>query len=397
MKTPILLLIAAISLGTFAAPAKESWKVHAIDPADPANHLAGADGIRVGDVNHDGLPDLVTGWEEGKAIRICLHPGKEKVRSPWKAITVGKVQSAEDAVFADLDGDGQLDVVTATEGKKRTVFVHWSPAAEELEDESKWTTAAFPGTKEKQWWMYSVPYDLDHDGDTDLLVGSKNAGGSITWLKNPGKDKARQLDLWEYQKICDAGWIMSMRIFAQGEKTFLLYSDRKGERSGIYLLPLLNESPWLGEPVLIGAAGEEVMFLDIAHLDDDKRTDIVAAIRPRSIRVFYQPENPLQVWEDMADLDPLPKQFGDAKAVRVGLLDEDPIPDFAITCERANGRLKGVLWSNVFSEFTAVSNATGIKYDRIELIDLDGDGDLDLLTCEERAGLGVIWFENPLH
>jgi hypothetical protein len=31
----------------------------------------------------------------------------------------------------------------------------------------------------------------------------------------------------------------------------------------------------------------------------------------------------------------------------------------------------------------------------MELVDLDGDGDLDVLTCEERAGLGVIWYENP--
>ena len=37
----------------------------------------------------------------------------------------------------------------------------------------------------------------------------------------------------------------------------------------------------------------------------------------------------------------------------------------------------------------------GIKFDLIQLIDLDGDGDLDVLTCEERDNLGVIWYENP--
>ena len=31
----------------------------------------------------------------------------------------------------------------------------------------------------------------------------------------------------------------------------------------------------------------------------------------------------------------------------------------------------------------------------MELIDLDGDGDLDVMTCEERKNLGVIWYENP--
>jgi hypothetical protein len=37
----------------------------------------------------------------------------------------------------------------------------------------------------------------------------------------------------------------------------------------------------------------------------------------------------------------------------------------------------------------------------MELLDLDGDGDLDVLTCEENygpdsQGLGVIWYENPI-
>jgi len=46
-----------------------------------------------------------------------------------------------------------------------------------------------------------------------------------------------------------------------------------------------------------------------------------------------------------------------------------------------------------------ISGKKGIKFDRIELLDLDGDGDLDILTTEEREnnyGLGVIWYENPL-
>ena len=29
--------------------------------------------------------------------------------------------------------------------------------------------------------------------------------------------------------------------------------------------------------------------------------------------------------------------------------------------------------------------------------DLDDDGDLDVITCEETSNLGVIWYENPLH
>jgi hypothetical protein len=35
------------------------------------------------------------------------------------------------------------------------------------------------------------------------------------------------------------------------------------------------------------------------------------------------------------------------------------------------------------------------KMDNVYLGDLDGDGDLDVLTTEENSAWGVIWFENP--
>jgi hypothetical protein len=45
-----------------------------------------------------------------------------------------------------------------------------------------------------------------------------------------------------------------------------------------------------------------------------------------------------------------------------------------------------------------ISGPKGIKFDRMELLDVDKDGDLDILTCEEREngkGLGLFWYENP--
>ena len=43
-----------------------------------------------------------------------------------------------------------------------------------------------------------------------------------------------------------------------------------------------------------------------------------------------------------------------------------------------------------------ISGPQGVKFDLVQLIDLDDDGDLDVLTCEETDNLGVIWYENPL-
>ena len=86
------------------------WKRHTID-----NTLSGADGVRLNDVNNDGLLDITTGWEEGGFTKVYVNPGFKKAKQKWPSVIVGKTPSVEDAVFADLDGDGDLDVLTCEE------------------------------------------------------------------------------------------------------------------------------------------------------------------------------------------------------------------------------------------------------------------------------------------
>lgn len=43
----------------------------------------------------------------------------------------------------------------------------------------------------------------------------------------------------------------------------------------------------------------------------------------------------------------------------------------------------------------AISDARGRKFDRVEMLDVDGDGDLDVISCEEVHDFRVFWYENP--
>ena len=77
--------------------------------------------------------------------------------------------------------------------------------------------------------------------------------------------------------------------------------------------------------------------------------------------------------------------------------------DVVLSCTDLVGEEDGIVWFSAAAEVrdedvpkNALSGAQGEKFDRVELVDLDGDGDLDVLTTEEVQGLGLIWYENPL-
>jgi hypothetical protein len=95
----------------------------------------------------------------------------------------------------------------------------------------------------------------------------------------------------------------------------------------------------------------------------------------------------------------MPDNCGTGKGIAVADVNLDGNTDIVFTCENAIGDKSGVRWLSLGPggnwDDHEISGPEGIKFDRIELLDLDQDGDLDVITCEERANLGVIWYENP--
>ena len=357
----------------------------------------GADGVRLADANGDGRPDIATAWEESGVVRAYMNPGPEKAAEPWPAVTVGKVNSPEDAVFADMNGDGVLDVVTSTEGDEKTVYVHTAPAEDYMNPDG-WDTQPVVRSQGKGQWMYAEPMDVDGNGSMDLVAGSKNdfaAIGSWRFPSTPGGKAS-------WNRWYGAGWVMSIVAHdMNGDGAVdIVASDRKGPRSGaLWFQNMPGSAAW---PVArIGPEAEhEAMFLDIADLDGDGQTDVVLAVKDGPIQFFRRLSPRGTNWR--AHGIEIPDGFGTAKAVAVGDIDLDGVADLVFTCEAAKGELSGVGWlrhsgdpTSARWEVTDVGGPDGVKFDRIELADLDGDGDLDVITCEETDLLGVVWYENP--
>ena len=398
----VVLALAVLSAATpLWAAEQPAWRRHTIDAADRAAGKRGADGVRLADINGDGRLDVTTGWEQGGAIRVCLNPGPAAARRPWPAVTVGRVTSPEDAVFVDLDGDGQLDVVSSCEGNTRRIFVHWAPADRRRQrDPRAWTTGSIPAVAGKQAWMYALPLDIDGRRGIDLVVGSKGHSAGVGWLQSPVDP--RNLSGWKYHRLVDAGWIMSLEpcdIDADGDIDVVV-SDRRGPRRGVYWLenpgPAASRAGRSWPRHEIGARGIEVLFLALGDLDGDGRVDVLSAARES--RLLFCRGTP-GGWTEHSIR--LPDGFRYGKGVAIGDIDGDGQPDVVMT-NRGDPKKRAVSWMSYRGSpssgnwaITRISDVAGSKFDLVQLLDVDSDGDLDVMSCEEVANLGVFWYENP--
>lgn len=398
--SPVALLAALLaSLAPLRAAAPVSlqlerpppWPRHTIDDTSK-----GADGVKLADFDGDGRPDIATGWEEGGVVRIYRHPGLDAVTRPWPRIEAGRVPSPEDALLFDVDGDGRLDVVSATEGNNRSLYVHWAPAA----PGGAWRTEAFPAAAKRQAWMFALPFDVDGENGPDLVVGSKLGQGALGWLRAP--TDRRRLDGWTYQRFRDAGWIMSILAADMNHdgRPDVLFSDRRGPTRGIFWLEhpgaaRASTEAWREHRVTPAGDTGEVMFIAHGDLDGDGRAEIVAAVKPSRLCIFRQ--RATDTWEP--EWLELHGELGTAKAVSIGDLNGDGRADLVMSCEDATGPHTGVVWLEQLPggrwKLRDLGGPAGVKFDLVPLVDLDGDGDLDVVTTEERDLLGVVWYENP--
>ncbi len=394
----VILLFSLLACERLAA---ESWERHTIDQSS-----RGADGVRLADVNRDGRPDLVTGWEEGGVVRVYLNPGPQAAKKTWPAVTVGKVKSPEDAVFADLDGDGSQDVISCCEGKVKSVFIHWAPRdRKEYLEPARWSTAAITAVQGKQSWMYCLPMQVDGKYGMDLVVGAKGKGATVGWLQAPANP--RQVADWKFHPLYQAGWIMSLEsldVDHDGDQDVVV-SDRKGSRRGVLWLEnpgrqeVLAGKTWTEHR--LGGDGLEVMFLAVADLDQDGRQDIVTTTRNKKLLFLRrQSTDPIQ-WQSYAIENP--HGIPNGKAVAVADMDGDGQLDMVHATNTYGDRsYPGLVWMSYRKQPTEsrwtphdISGSRGVKFDLVQVLDLDGDGDLDVITCEERDNLGVFWYETP--
>ena len=357
--------------------------------------------------------DITTGWEESGYTKVYLHPGNQLIKSEenWKSVSIGRTPDVEDAFFFDFDGNGSLDVVSCTEGNDQKIYFNIAPSdPSDYLDSTKWVSKVLPASDGQMRWMYAIAAQVDGKNGVDLIAGGKGDNAKIGWFEAPRNPK--NLDEWIWHPISDATWVMSLfaRDMDNDGDLDIVTSDRKpGKTNGIRWLENPGRSkkqkqPWNNR--FIGAQGAEVMFMDLADLDQDGLEDAIGTEYTNQQIVFFKRLD--QFGDNWATYPiPITAHTGRAKSVGIGDIDGDGIQDIVHSTETNEGDRSGIFWLHNNQSPTDsswgwfnISGPDGIKYDRVELIDIDGDGDLDVLTCEENfgsqsEGLGIVWYENP--
>lgn len=377
----------------------ESWQMHIID-----NTSFGSDGTKVCEVTGDEYEDIICGWEQGNVARLYINPGQG---DQWAFIEV-KAPDVEDAIVVDLDNDGFKDIVTFSEGDHKRITFHWAPDNGDYTDSDQWISVDVPSTIDVTQWMFGEPMNVDHKNGIDIIVASKNEGAIVGWLESPSDP--RDVASWKLHMIAPASWIMSVKIVDidhDGQQDILV-TDRNGNTNGIkwFKYPGPNLCRFQNEwsEYLIGMKDRDPMFLDIIKNRQDSLWEIWVPDLRRDLFHYAQTDSSGKNWQHQHM--PFPKLAGlIGKSAALGDINGDGITDLVTTYDQAKNR-SGVLWSCYKADkrhwiHNDISGKPGIKFDFAYLTDMDHDGDLDVLTCEENnnsstvAGLGVVWYENP--
>lgn len=367
---------------------KPNWRRHIVTTGF-SNFTANA-----ADFTGDGKPDVISG--DLTAREIYLFPAPD-----WKRITLHKGLSLIHGEAMDVDGDGDLDYVGA---QYSPGVLFW------LERPANPLTEPWPYHEVDHANRGGVngihglfPCDVDRDGTVDIIANSGQPSGafpnSIAWFKLTRGIPARG-------KAMAKPAVWQRNVFAQGDAPGLSHYMGCGDVNKDGLIDIAagakvaeggNWFAWWEQPKAakgtaaarwtrhdIATGQEGATNIQIADLNKDGNADFFATRGHGKGVVWYEGPD----WK-AHEIDP---GLVGPHSLMLGDIDGDGDVD-AATCAKDSGIAALYLNDGKGGFERQYLHEDQSAYD-IRMIDMDGDGDLDLLIAGQEQQ-NVVWLENP--
>ncbi|MEM0895590.1 MAG: VCBS repeat-containing protein [Verrucomicrobiota bacterium] len=317
-------------------------------------------------------------------------------QSPWekhviKPPTQGLIHSA---IAHDWDGDGDMDVLSSFDNR---VLLLEAP---DWKEHTVYRFLASPSrNKPRPACIHSCLLDVDGDGDPDF-IGSNN---TVFWLECP--DDPFSGKPWTYRTVDDE--ILGTHCLITGDvnqdgQLDLIANSGRDERATNFPHSIawleIPKNPhkatsWIRHIFADGDAPGGSHYTGFGDMNGDGRPDISCGAKGGErfpggewFAWWEQPEDPTQVWKKhlLSDTEP------GASNIMPGDFNGDGYMDYFAT----RGHGTGALWFEG-PDFQQVEVDEEIAFPHsLDLADLDGDGDLDAVTCGKEADGVAAWYEN---
>ncbi|AQG81272.1 VCBS repeat-containing protein [Spirosoma montaniterrae] len=217
--------------------------------------------VRPCDIDRDGDLDLfvggrVVGFAYGKSPNsyLLINDGKGHFSDQTDKLSpkLRKVGLIADAVWADTDGDKDLDLVLAGDWMPVRIFTN---NGGKFDETSPITTT--DETPLNGFWQRVVAADFDGDGDTDLMAG--NLGTNSKFYKTPDS----QLRMW-IKDVDNNQSIEQIIAYNRGEEWYpLAFKDELGKQMpGIVNKRFTDYASFAGKPLDEVLNGDELKDAD---------------------------------------------------------------------------------------------------------------------------------------
>ncbi len=315
-------------------PQGGEWKRHQYREAGTLNEFVSDCGEWTIDVNHDGAPDVVTaGW---MLNGIWWYENPRQLGAEWKKHFIADSYDTEGGWEADINGDGKPDLIFSHYGHMGVLWIDFSGPEPKVHH---------VGGRLEDGHGTGVA-DIDGDGKADILTPNG-------WFRQINADK----DQWEWHgdwEMNDAGFpIIGYDVNGDG-RTDVIYGQ--GHSYGIYWLEQKVDQQGRGARRrwvrhTIDESFSQVHALKLVDIDGDGQPELLAGKRYRG-----------HSGHDPGSYDPLVVYY------------------YKIDRKTAT-----------FTRYAISVNGTAGAGTQFVTEDMDGDGDMDIVTAGKT---GVHFFEN---